>query len=102
MPQNEIPPDIQQVLQQLRQLKPYLHERWGVNLLAVFGSVARGEATPESDVDILFDYDKPIGLEIVTLGDYLEDQLGCKVDLLSKKAIRSKVWPYIKDDMRYV
>ncbi len=79
-----------------------MHEQWGVMELAVFGSVARGEATPDSDVDILFDYDKPLGLEIVTLGDYLENELGCKVDLLSKKAIRPKVWPYIKGEMRYV
>jgi predicted nucleotidyltransferase len=94
-------PRLDEVLETLRAVKSALR-RWGVTELAVFGSVARGEATPESDVDIMFDYDGQLGLEIVTLGDYLEEQLGCKVDLLSKKAVRPKVWPYIKGEMRYV
>jgi predicted nucleotidyltransferase len=95
-------PRLEDVLETLRAAKPELLQRWGVRELAVFGSVARGEATPASDVDILFDYDRELGLEIVTLGDYLEERLGRKVDLLSKKAVRPKVWPYIKGDMRYV
>ena len=99
---NEIPPDLQKVLTQLRELNPTLQDKWGVRVLGVFGSTAREEALPKSDIDILFDYDKPIGLEIVTLGDFLEAQLGHKVDLLSKSAIRAKVWPYIKEDIRYV
>ena len=95
-------PKLDEVLAQLKAVKPYMQEHWGIMELAVFGSVARGEATPESDVDILFDYDRQLGLEIVTMGDYLEEYLGRKVDLLSKKAIRPKVWPYIKGEMRYV
>jgi uncharacterized protein len=95
-------PLLEDVLAQLRQMNPQLQEQWGVQVLAVFGSVARGEATTDSDVDLLFDYNRPLGLELITVGDYLEDKLGHKVDLLSKKAIRPKVWPYIKDEMRYV
>lgn len=95
-------PDLSIILSQLDQLRPILSSRWGITELAVFGSVARGDATTESDVDIMFDYEQPLGLEIVSLGDFLEEQLGCKVDLLSKKAIREKVWPYIQGEMRYV
>jgi uncharacterized protein len=73
-----------------------------VTELALFGSVSRDEATAESDVDIMFAYDKPLGLEIVTLGDFLEAELGYKVDLLSRTAIRPKVWPFIQGEMRYV
>jgi uncharacterized protein len=95
-------PELVSIQACLAQLKPELYRRWGITELAVFGSVSRGEATEHSDVDILFDYDKPLGLEIVTLGDFLEAQLGFRVDLLSRKAVREKVWPYIEADVRYV
>jgi predicted nucleotidyltransferase len=95
-------PALDRVIQILRTLKPYLHERWGVTELAVFGSVARGESEIGSDVDILFDYDRPLGLELVALADFLEEKLGCDVDLLSKKAVRPRTWDFIKDEVCYV
>ncbi len=88
-------PALDRVISILHTLKPYLHERWGVTELAVFGSVARGEAGIESDVDILFDYDRPLGLGLVALADFLEEKLGCDVDLLSKKAVRPRTWDFI-------
>jgi len=101
-PNTSIAPALDRVIQILQTLKPYLHERWGVTELAVFGSVARGEAEIGSDVDILFDYDRPMGLELVALANFLEEKLGCDVDLLSKKGIRPRTWDLIKDEMRYV
>ena len=95
-------PNLSQITQELREIKPQLYQQWGVTELAVFGSVSRGEATAESDVDIMFNYDKPLGLEIVRLADFLEETLGYKVDLLSKKAIRQAVWDFIEGDMVYV
>jgi predicted nucleotidyltransferase len=53
-------------------------------------------------VQILFDYDRPLGLELVTLGDFLEEKLQNKVDLLRKKAVRPRVWEFIGDEMHYV
>ena len=95
-------PTLATITSVLQGLKPYLHERWGVTELAIFGSVARGEAEPGSDIDILFDYDRPLGLELVSLGDFLEEKLQFKVDLLSKKAVRPRVWDFIGDEMHYV
>jgi predicted nucleotidyltransferase len=95
-------PELSQVMPILQSLKPYLYERWGITGLAIFGSVARGESQAGSDIDILFDYDRPMGLEIVTFGDFLEERLQFKVDLLSKKAIRPQVWNFICDEMYYV
>lgn len=97
-----IAPVLDQVVPILQALKPYLYERWGITELAIFGSVARGESKSDSDIDILFDYDRPLGLELVTLGDFLEEKLQNKVDLLSKKAIRPRVWDFIGDEMHYV
>ena len=63
--------------------KPELRARFGVRELAIFGSYARGEATPVSDVDILVALERPLGWEIVDLRDYLEALLGLPVDLLT-------------------
>lgn len=94
-------PKLEEVLLELTRLKPHLHEKWGITELAVFGSIARGEATQDSDIDIMFDYKKPLGWEISNFGDFLEAKLQKKVDLLSKKAIRPKVWQFIQQDMHY-
>lgn len=96
------PMSLEDVLNRLRALKPQLQHQWGVTELAVFGSLARGEATTQSDVDLMIDYQGNLGMEIVTLGDFLETELGCKVDLLTKPAIRPLVWQFIQGDMRYV
>ena len=54
----------------------------------VFGSVARGEATPASDVDLLVELSRPLGFEFVTLADHIENILGRKVDLSTFGTLR--------------
>ena len=72
-----------EILSILARHKPELRARFGVLELAIFGSYARGEATPVSDVDILVALERPLGWEIVDLRDYLEALLGLPVDLLT-------------------
>lgn len=70
-----------------RQLK-----RYGIHSLSVFGSVARGEARKNSDVDILVDFEKPVGLfEYARLKMYLESILGSEVDLVTPEALRKEL-----------
>jgi hypothetical protein len=65
-----------------------LHQR-GVKSLAVFGSLARGEATPASDIDVLVEFDRPVGLfEFIRLKLYLEELTGRHVDLVTPDALR--------------
>lgn len=69
---------------------------FGVKSKALFGSVARGEALPGSDVDLLVEFDRPVGLfGLVALQKRLEDLLGCPVDIGTldslKASIRSRV-----------
>ncbi len=65
-----------------------LHQR-GVKSLAVFGSLARGEATPDSDIDLLVEFNRPVGLfEFIRLKMYLEDLTGKRVDLVTPDALR--------------
>jgi predicted nucleotidyltransferase len=64
----------------------------GVRSLDLFGSVARGEAGPTSDVDLLVDFDKPIGLfHFFRVQRRLEEILGCRVDLVMRDAVKRQL-----------
>jgi predicted nucleotidyltransferase len=70
-----------------RQLKKY-----GIHSLSIFGSVARDQAHKNSDIDILVDFEKPVGLfEYARLKMYLEDVLGREVDLVTPEALRKEL-----------
>ncbi|QDA32428.1 nucleotidyltransferase family protein [Thermococcus indicus] len=88
----------------LKEHKEELRRRFGVSSIAIFGSYARGEETELSDVDILVEFERPIGWEIVDLRDYLESLLGIEVDLITKNAAmsRNRLWEHIKEDLVYV
>ena len=75
------PPTREKILQTLRKELPYLQEKYGVERIAIYGSFAKGAQTGKSDVDILVQLMKPLGLEFIGLAYYLEEILGRKVDL---------------------
>jgi uncharacterized protein len=95
-------PLLEKITQLLQQEKKRLKEIYHVERIGIFGSVARGEATETSDVDILVEFSEPIGLDFVTMADELELLLGCPVDVLPRDAIRTRLWPFIEKDLRYV
>ena len=74
----------------------------GVKSLDLFGSVARNEANPDSDIDFLVEFAKPVGLfQFSKVRLYLEDILGCSVDLGTQKALRQHLRePVLKDAIR--
>lgn len=76
------------ILSVLAREKPQLQRRYPIRRLALFGSYARGEAQPDSDVDLLVEVDPSIGLRFVTLAEDLEGLLGLPVDLVSQGAVR--------------
>jgi predicted nucleotidyltransferase len=80
--------DKQQVLDTLNAHRDRLSE-FPVKALFLFGSVARDEATPESDVDVLVAFDRPVGLfTLLGLKAYLEELLGCSVDVGTPSSLR--------------
>ena len=87
----------QQTIQSLTKNKAVLTQRFGVTRLALFGSTARNTATDDSDVDILVSFDgvatsqRYFGVQF-----YLEDLLGCSVDLVTEKALRPELRQYIE------
>lgn len=87
------------VLTILSNLKPYLFQQFGIRELALFGSTARDEATEESDVDILVSFDDiATSARYFGVQFYLEDNLGCKVDLVTDKALRKELRPFIEKE----
>jgi uncharacterized protein len=79
------------VLQILEAELPYLSERFGVVRLALYGSFARGDFRSDSDVDLLVELSRPLGLEFVALADYLEEKLSRKVDLATFDAFHRAI-----------
>ncbi len=77
-----------QVIRALRKEMPILRERFGVSRLALFGSFAKGRPGPTSDVDLLVELERPLGLEFVALANNLEKTLGRKVDLITSDSFR--------------
>ena len=88
-----------EMLKVLRAHKAILTQRFGVTNLAVFGSAARDEMSSDSDIDILVRFDRP-GTSKTYFGVqfYLEDLLGHPVDLVTDKALRVELRPYVEQE----
>jgi predicted nucleotidyltransferase len=92
-----------QVLRQLADHKAELARRFGVTRLALFGSMVRGTAGAESDVDVLVAFDGPAAsARCFGVQFYLEDLLGRRVDLVTDKALRPELRPYVEREAVHV
>jgi len=81
---------IQEIQRILKEHKEEIREKYGIEIVGVFGSYARGEQKESSDVDIIVELKRPIGLKFYELWDYLENLLGIKVDVLTLFALKQK------------
>jgi uncharacterized protein len=92
----------EQIIRQLKAHKPDLQKKYPLANIGLFGSFARNEQTPASDLDIMVEFNGPIGWEIVDLLEELEQIFaGQKIDLVSKGGIRPMLWSYIEKDIIY-
>lgn len=89
-----------QTLDLLKSNYPYLADKFGVERIGIFGSVAKGISTEKSDVDIVVEFKKPIGLKFIDLADHLENLLQTKVDLLTQDGIDNIRIKSIANDIR--
>jgi hypothetical protein len=84
-------------LELLTQSKSALAARYGVIRLALFGSTARNSAQSDSDIDVLVAFDGPATSErYFGVQFYLEDLFGRKIDLVTEKALRAELRPFIE------
>jgi len=92
-----------QALKLLIESKPFLAAHYGVTELALFGSTVRETAKDTSDVDILVDFDGPAtSARYFGVQCYLEDLFGCPVDLVTEKALRPELRPFIEKEVVHV
>ncbi len=94
--------DINTIRTTLSQLKADLIARYSLNSIGLFGSVVGKDFNASSDIDIIVDFNKPIGIEFVTLADELEKKLNRKVDLVSRKGIKPHYFKEIEQEIIYV
>ena len=93
----------EQILQALAQCKPILASRFGVKGIALFGSTARDTARADSDIDVLVSFNGPaISERYFGVQFFLEDLLGRPVDLITDKALRPELRPFIEREAMHV
>jgi predicted nucleotidyltransferase len=91
------------IISAIKQHRAEMMSRFAVRTLAVFGSVARDEERPDSDVDVLVTFDGPATSQrYFGVQFYLEDLLGRPVDLVTNKALRPELKPFVERDAIYV
>lgn len=94
--------DLEEIKQVLSRQKQALAENFKVKEIGIFGSYVRGEQEELSDVDILVEFNEPIGWEFIDLLDYLENVLNMKVDLVTPNALRPQFKERILKKVAYV
>ena len=94
--------ELDTIKQILTQLKPELITKYHVSSIGLFGSVVRDDFNPSSDIDIIVDFSKPIGIEFVDLADFIEKKLKKNVDLVSKNGVKQKYFHTFESEIDYV
>lgn len=95
--------DSEKVRSDLADLKPQLQENYPISELGVFGSYARDEQRPESDIDILVTFEQPVTLfDLVRLENELSTRLGIDVDLVTKESLKPRIESHVTEDVLYV
>jgi predicted nucleotidyltransferase len=91
-----------EILSRLEELKPILHKEYAVKEIGLFGSFSDNSNNANSDIDILIEFDRPIGWKVFTLELYLEKIFGRKIDLVTKNALREQIKDNILKQINYI
>lgn len=95
--------DAEEIRAELAALKPQLRQEYPIRDLGVFGSYARGEQQPESDLDVLVTFDEPVSLfAFIRLEERLADELGIAVDLVTGDSLKPRIGERVAEDVVYV
>jgi len=78
----------------------YLAETYGVKRIGLFGSYAKGTYTETSDIDIIVEFETPLGFKFMDFADYLEEILGKPVDVLTVGGLQGIRIPHIAQSIR--
>ena len=89
----------EQIMRLLREKYPHLAAEYGVKKIGIFGSYAKGLPDETSDVDIIVEFEHPIGFKFIELVEYLEHLLGRKVDVLTPAGLQGIRVPRVAQDI---
>jgi len=85
---------------------PYLKNYFGIKRIGIFGSFSIQESNTDSDIDLVVEFDKPIGFKFMALAEFLENKFGRKVDILTPDGIKTirvkRVAERIRESIIYV
>lgn len=76
------------IVQQLREKHPYLTSEYGVKRIGLFGSFAQGTADEASDIDVIVEFQRPVGFKFIEFVEYLEQLFGREVDVLTPAGLQ--------------
>ena len=94
---------IEEKFKRLKELKTEIKKNYSIKEIGVFGSYIRKKEKPESDLDILVEFSKPIDIfKFMELERFLSEELNIKVDLVSKKALKPFIGREILKEVVYV
>ena len=85
-----------EIIQRLQDIKPYLQKEYAVKTIGLFGSFVDGSYTDNSDVDIMVEFEHPVGWQFFTLEKYLEQTLNRKIDMVTSNALKEQIKPFIQ------
>ncbi len=90
------------IILKLQELKPILYKDYAVKTIGLFGSFTDNTFSDDSDIDILVEFEKPIGWKFFSLELYLEKVFNRKIDLVTKNALKEQIRDVILNQVKYV
>ena len=92
-----------EIRQRIKDNLTVLNREYAVSEIGVFGSYARNEQTPDSDLDILVNFSRPVGfISFMELEQHLQHLLGVKIDLVTRAALKPRIGERILKEVKYV
>jgi predicted nucleotidyltransferase len=92
--------NLKKIKEILRAQKPYLRDEFNVSVIGIFGSYVRAGQKTDSDLDVLVEFEKSVGLlKFIALENYLSNVTGVKVDLVMKDALKPRIGKYILEEV---
>ncbi len=90
----------EKILSTLKEKQTFLTKEFGVKKIGLFGSFAQNLETEKSDVDILIEFEKPIGFKFFELVEFLENLFQRKVEIITKEGLKSIRVRNVQDSIR--
>jgi hypothetical protein len=89
-----------ETIEKIKRQRDYLFSEFGVEKIGLFGSVAEGTDNDRSDIDLVVEFRRPMGLKFIRLVEYLEEILGRKVDLVTRDGLENIRVKKVANDIR--